>query len=258
MRPCADYLDFLDLAVVANHLIDVPVEGSDKGGEPVTYRSRDYQLLEQLSGQFLARHPRSRKREAATLLNARAVYMLSKPVFQKQWTAWPAVNRWEGGFPELFHQREPFNPKRVLGALNAYLEKYGKGTYFADVRMPRADVAVRMMDWERALDLTTAQLEDEDHSSLHPEAAKVLGQVFAQLAEETQRTRILGAVKSRPRVRRALANYLNIERHDHPLLYLKQYLADQLGVELKKETKDEQEVAQSGSRAGVSLSSSAR
>ena len=134
LRPVSDFVEFLEIAVVANDLIDVEIEGVDKDGDPYTYRSRDFKQVEELTNRFLATHPKSVKREAATLLNARAVFMLSRPVFYKNWQSWPQSDRWEGGYPYVFHQREPFQAERVLTALNGYLRPYGQGRYFPELR----------------------------------------------------------------------------------------------------------------------------
>jgi hypothetical protein len=60
MRPIADFLQFLDAAVVANDLVPIPIEGLDKDGEPYTYSSRDYKLLEDLTARFSRRIRRAR------------------------------------------------------------------------------------------------------------------------------------------------------------------------------------------------------
>jgi hypothetical protein len=157
---------------------------------------------------------------------------LSRPVFYKNWVDWPEANRWDGGFPAVYHQREPFQPDRVLAALNAYLKPYGSGRYFPEMRSYRADVAARMHDWNRALDLTVAQANDAAHPELYEDAARRLADIFAQLANEEHRAALLAAIKSRPDAVKMLAGFLTLDRNDHPLLYLKQYLADQLGFDL--------------------------
>ena len=233
MKPIADFLDFLDLAVVAVHLINVPIEGVDKDGEPYTYRSRDYRQLEELTRRFLTTYPASPKREAALLLHARSVFLLSRPVFYKQWADWPESDRWEGSFPARYHEREKFESARVLEALNEYLRAYPKGRYFPEIRGYRAEVAARLKDWPRALDLQLAGLEDEPHPDLQPAAAKGLGLIFSQLANDEDRAPLLEEIKKRPGATKALLAFLKIKRHDHPLLYLKKYLAAQIGAELE-------------------------
>lgn len=243
--PVADFLEFLDVAVVANHLIDVPVEGVDKDGEPFTYRSRDYKLVEQLTTKFLAVHPRSPKREATLLLRARAVYMLSRPVFYKKWADWPEADRWEGAFPPRFHQREKFEAKRVLGALNDYLQPFGKGRYFSELRSYRAAVATRLRDWDRALDLTLAQLSDAAHPELRDEGLRQLANIFARLSDDGDRSSLLTSIKQREAAKKALGAYLENTRPDHPLAYLKKFVADQIGVVWPKPTDQGQEASSS-------------
>ena len=89
LAPFKDYLDFLAIAVVANHRITVTVPGQEKDGQPLTYTSRDYPKVEKLTEAFLAEHPHSRKREAARLLYARAIYDASRPRLVQQFAVWP-------------------------------------------------------------------------------------------------------------------------------------------------------------------------
>jgi hypothetical protein len=67
---------------------------------------------------------------------------------------------------------------------------------------------------------------------LYDDAARRLAEIFAQLANEETRSPLMAALKSRPAAVKMLAGYLTLDRNDHPLLYLKQYLADQLGFDL--------------------------
>jgi hypothetical protein len=230
MAPVADFLDFLKAAVTVNHLIDVPIEGINKDGEPYTYRARDWPKIEQMMDAFLKRYPKSVKREAASMLRARAIYMSSKPVFYPMWTAWPQADRWEGRLPPLFHQREPFNSKRVLAGLNDYFKPYGSGRYFADLRLCRADVAIRLKDWPRSVELLVAQINDENHPELDRDALKLFAILFAQLTNDEERAPLLREIKKYEQAKSLLTAYLKIEGPDNPLRYLNKYLADQIDL----------------------------
>ena len=228
MAPVTDFLDFLKIAVTVNHLIDVPVEGTDKDGAPYAYRSRDWPKVERITIEFLKKNPKSAKREAATMLRARAIYMESKPIHYPRWTDWPQSDRWEGSPAPLFHQREPFDSKRVLAALNDYFKPYGGGQYFADLRLCRADVAIRLKDWPRAVDLLTTQIREGRHPELNRNALQLFADLFACLADDQDRTPLLLEIKKQDLTQFLLVAYLKIESSDHPLRYLKQYLRDQL------------------------------
>ena len=58
LAPFKDYLDFMAIAVVANHRITVTVPGQEKDGQPLTYTSRDYPEVGEAHGNFPQRaHP---------------------------------------------------------------------------------------------------------------------------------------------------------------------------------------------------------
>ncbi|HEY0256456.1 MAG TPA: hypothetical protein VGC39_03355 [Candidatus Methylacidiphilales bacterium] len=85
-----DFIDFLDLARTAHAEVDVPVKDLDKDGQPLTFSSRDYQGLLTKSTAFLEKYPKSVKREAARLLQIRALVWLSRPR-EVPWSIdWPA------------------------------------------------------------------------------------------------------------------------------------------------------------------------
>ena len=75
-----DYLDFCRIGLVAGKRIAVKTN-IPGGKEPdgATYHSRDFQKLEKMTRDFLAKYPHSKKREAAMFVLARAIYSLSAP-----------------------------------------------------------------------------------------------------------------------------------------------------------------------------------
>ena len=230
MKAIADYLEFLDAAVVANQFIDVEFEGADKDGEAYTYRSRDYSLLAEKTSAFLAKHPKSRKREAALLLHARALYHSSRPTVFKKEVTWPAAPRWEGGYLATVQQLAPFEPKRILAALDQYDREFPRGLYAAEIRDYRAAVALRQHEWKSALEWTLAQLDDSAKPGLQVNAANRLGQLFAQLADERHRADILAAIKPGKRARERLGEYLDYDSDIHPLASMKTWMREQIGA----------------------------
>ncbi len=234
MAPLKDYLDFLALAVIANHRIDVVVAPQspevpkylDKEGQ-TTYTTRDYPKLEKLTAEFLAEHPRSGKREAARLLYARALYNASRPTLFYKYAVWPESEHFAGGNIIGTHRREPFDPRKIGEALNAYDKEFPHGRYASEIRNLRALLAWRTQDWNIALDLTLAALDDPQAPDLQPEAAFRLANIFSEgLCDETERARLLTAIKARPAAVKRLREYL--EKCDHPLRMIKSWVASQL------------------------------
>lgn len=244
-KPVADYFEFLNLAVIANHFVFVDLKPKDKkkeaeardGGvkeddakDTDTYRTRDYPLLAKEAQAFLAKYPKSKKREAAMLLHARATYRSSEEIDLPKLVTWPQAARWEGGYEDTYTQQEPFEAKHVLATFDAYDHAYPHGRYFADIRNYRAAVALRQHEWKTALDLTLAQLEDHADTALDEDAAERLGDLFAKLADERYRADVLTAIKAQPHARELLTKYLTYDSDVHPLLYLKSWLREQLAA----------------------------
>ena len=204
MKPVTDYLEFLDLAAVAKQKIDVEVAKvfEEKDGEKVqvAYPSRDYPKIEKLTRAFLSKYPKSHKREAAMLLLARAVFAESRPYYY--YGVESSVNG------PIVHQREPFNPKRVLAPLDAYDHEFPQGRYAAEIRNFRAYTAWRMGDWGKALDLTLPQLADTTKPDLQPEASMRLANIFADLADAKKRSGLIEAIRTRPEAIKHLAEDL--------------------------------------------------
>ncbi len=229
MAPVIDYLAFLDLAVVANHLIAVPFPAMpEKDGAPYSFKTRDYPMLEKLTAKFLAEFPKSRKREAAMLLHARAIFMESKPEVAWQEIFWPESGRWDYAEAERTKEQMPFDPVRISVALDAYDHEYPRGQYAAEIRDFRGAVAARQRDWKPALELTLTQLHDSAHPSLQPAAQERLDRLFVRLLESKDRAELFRAIKASPPARAALADFLQREETENPLAELKDYLSAQL------------------------------
>ena len=234
-KAVADYFAFLKLAVIANHYTFVKIEDKDKNQENLskeedTYSSRDYPLLAKEAQTFLEKYPQSKKREAALLLHARAVYRSSEQISLKKIVNWPRASRWEGGDEPTLTQQERFDPKTVLAALDAYDHAFPHGRYASDIREYRAAVAFRQHDWKTAIDLSLAQLDGHDNIALNTKAADRLGNVFAQIADERYRLDVFAAIKENKHARELFEKYLALEDDAHPLLYMKTWVRQQLAA----------------------------
>jgi TolA-binding protein len=227
-----DYLDFCRIGLVAGKRMEVKTDipgGKELDG--VTYYSRDFAKIEKMTRDFLAKYPRSHKREAAMFVLARAIYSLSCPHILCDTVAT------SGGEEDRMidvlqktHRVEPFNPKRVMQALDDYEREFPNGRYAADVRDMRAATFWRMGKWDKALDLTLAQIADNVSGDLLGDAETRLANIFAELANVEHRPQVLEAIRARPACIPYLAAYVGAATNDraHPLRYLQRYLSDQL------------------------------
>ncbi len=223
MSQVSDYLAVLDAAVVANTLVEIPITEDAK---ETTISSRDYPALEKMMRDFLDRYPQSRKREAARLLLARAVYRQS----------WPRLNKFTSDSGEVRieeFQSEPLNPERVLAELDAYDREFPDGRYSPQIRDMRASVCWRSGDWKTALDLTVRQL-DERVPDLQRDGALRLSNIFAELANPKHRPVLMGAIRQNQSAKVWLKAYLHTAPNyrEHPLRFLGGYLQNQFGFTL--------------------------
>ena len=228
MKPIFDYLEFLDAAMVANSRVSIPSPGkkSDKDDESY-YSSRDYPLVEKMLRTFLQAYPHSKKREAARLLLARAVYRQSWPriLTEQSQCAEPKI--------ELI-QWESLKPKRVLAELDAYDREFPQGRYSPEIRDMRASVCWRSADWKPALDLTLRQL-DEKLPDLRRDAVLRLANIFAELASPEHRPGLMAAIRESPSAEAWLKVYLAQAPNyrDNPLRFLGVFLQEQIGFKIE-------------------------
>lgn len=220
-----DYLDLCRIGLVAAKRIDVTSSvPSAKEPEGTTYHSRDFPKLEKMTREFLAKYPHSHKREAAMFVLARAVYSLSCPRIL-------CVE--SGEFEDVVQKtfrKEPFDAKRVTQVFDDYDREFPNGRYAADIRDMRAAIFWRTGQWDKALDVTMAQISDKTKLDLVGSAETRLANIFAELANVEHRPQLLDAIRARPGSIPYLAAYLSAATNDrtHPLRYLQRYLSDQL------------------------------
>jgi hypothetical protein len=227
-----DYLDFCRIGLVAGKRIEVKTDipgGKELDG--VTYYSRDFPKIEKMTRNFLAKFPRSQKREAAMFVLARAIYSLSCPHILCDTAATSGSEEDRVVYVvQKTHRVEPFDPKRVLQALDDYDREFPNGRYAADVRDMRAATLWRMGDWDKALALTLAQFAGHVSGDLLGDAETRLANIFAELANIEHRPQVLAAIRAHPACIPYLAAYVGAATNDraHPLRYLQRYLSDQL------------------------------
>jgi TolA-binding protein len=227
-----DYLAFCRIGLVAGKRIEVKTDiPGSKEPDGATYHSRDFPKLDKMTRDLLGKYPHSHKREGAMFVLARAIYSLSCPYILC--IAVPAAPTDPHGLTEVVHKLhrvEPFDPKRVMQALDDYDREFPNRRYAADVRDMRAASFWRMGQWDKALDLTLAQITDKVSGDLLADAETRLANIFAELANVEHRPQVLEAIRAQPACIPYLAAYVGAAANDraHPLRYLQRYLSDQL------------------------------
>jgi TolA-binding protein len=227
-----DYLDFCRIGLVAGKRIEVKSDiPNSKEPDGATYHSRDFAEIQKMTRDFLAKYPRSHKREAAMFVLARAIYSLSCPYILCVSVESPGTEpNSVVDVVQKMHRVEPFDPKRVMQALDDYDREFPNGRYAADVRDMRAATLWRMGQWDKALDLTLAQMTHGVTGDLLGDAETRLANIFAELANVEHRPQMLEAIRAHPDCIPYLAAYVGAATNDraHPLRYLQRYLSDQL------------------------------
>ena len=239
LKSFLDYLEFCRIGLIAGKQTTVKTDITtlkDGQDQPVTYSSRDYAAVEKMTRDFLNRYPRSHKREAALFVLARALYSLSSPVIVCVGVPAPGTQPSDDVFDIVkkpYRQKE-FKPEPIMKALDDYDREFPNGRYAADVLNLRAATLWRMQQWDKALDLTLAQLGDKAKRDLQAEAGIRLANIFAELANVDHRPVVLALIQARPAAIPYLQAYLAAASKDrgHPLRYLQRYVSDQLHIKI--------------------------
>ncbi len=239
-----DYLDFCHIGLVSGARFDVETDIKDPKDEdkPVTVISREYKTMQTMARDFLKKYPKSKKREAAAFVLARATYGASCPYYCCVGLPLPGTGALDGIAEAKMspYYEEPFDAKRVIAALDEYDLAYPKGRYAADVRNLRGATWWRMGEWEKALKETVAQITDKAHPELQPEAGVRLANIFAELARADHRQGVIAAIHTQSAALPYLQAYAAAanKTQDHPLRYLQKFVCDQFHIELPKPEKD--------------------
>jgi hypothetical protein len=222
----ADFVSFLEIAVVANHWVTIPLKEEDKNGE-ASYLGRDYAEMERLCRAWLAKHPKSRKREAALLLHCRALRHAMEPYVYWKEAEWPEGSTWEGEEKRVEIPRLKFDAAVWKAALDRYDREFPKGAYADDVLGYRADLAVRLKDWKRALQITLNQRSGKDH--LQPNAQNRLRLIFFHFNNDDDRASLLAAVRATDGARGVLQESLagGDDWTAHVLVWFSEWLTEQ-------------------------------
>jgi TolA-binding protein len=230
----ADFLAFLQLAVTATERTSIPLSGilqsKDKNGDDPVFWGHDYIAMEEACRAWLEKYPKSAKREAALLLHCRAIrggmMPCVLPYFRR--ASWPQAPWWEGAGLSERVVRVKFDAKVWKGALDRYDKEFPKGAYADDVLGYRADLAVRLKDWKRALQITVAQLDGKPHLLVNARARRYW--IFSFLASDADRPDLLAAIRATGGARAALQEELKAAEENgsqHPLSVLHDWLAEQ-------------------------------
>jgi hypothetical protein len=205
-----DYLEFCRIGLVAGKRIEVKSDiAGAKEPDGATYYLRDFATIEKMTHDFLAKYPHSHKREAAMFVLARAIYSLSSPhILCVDVPAAPTDPNGLTITVQKMHRVEPFNPRRVMQALDNYDHEFPNGRYAADVRDMRAATFWRLGQWHKALDLTLAQINGKVTGELLGNAETRLANIFAELANVEHRPQVLEAIRARPACISYLAAYV--------------------------------------------------
>lgn len=228
-----DYLDFCRIGLIAATRVQAETDIHDAKDleQPITYPSRDFVKIEQMTREFLSKYSRSRKREAATFVLARAIYSLSCPHILCVAAQPPGAGSNDGtDIVQKAYRKEPFNRDRVMKALGDYDKQFPNGRYAADIRDLRAATLWRLGQFDKALALTMAQITDSSKLDLVATAETRLANLFAELANVEHRPDMMDAIRAQPGCIPYLALYVGTATEDrsHPLRYLQRYLSDQL------------------------------
>ncbi len=243
-KSLGDYLDFCRIALVAGARtdIDTGIKDPKDPENSITYISRDHAIMDKMARAFLQKYPRSHKREAAMFVVARSVYSLSCPYIECVGVLRPNTQPTDNlvDVTQKPHYREPFKPERVMQALDEYDRAFPNGRYAADVRNLRAATLWRLHQWDKALSLTLAQINDKTHAELQAEAAILLANIFAELAQAEHRPEVMAAIRAQPAAIPFLQAYTTaaMKSRDHPLRYLQKYLSDQFQFTIPGPTKE--------------------
>ena len=110
--------------------------------------------------------------------------------------------------------------------------EFPSGRYAPDIRLLRAGVAIDQGDWEYAVGVLTAILDNKGQADLGFHAAMNLADLFSKLHDDEARPGILQAIESRPAAKRRLAQFIKSETMGSRLTLMAPFLVETFGLEL--------------------------
>jgi hypothetical protein len=179
---------------------------------------------------FLHEFPNSPKVEAARLRLARAIYHTYRTHIGVESYDWPAAPIW-GGYKRMVVERDkPFDTAPIFAALDEYDRLYPKGRYAAEIRLMRGGASIDSGDYATAITNLTGILDDSTKRDLHFDASLELAECFSRLADDTQRPRILSALRDQPRGIFYLRHFVQSETLGALLRPLEAYFREAFGA----------------------------
>ena len=222
-QPIVDFIDFLPVAITANHLNDIPT-GLKQDGDEIVDSERNYPLLAAQAAEFLKKYPVSPKREAAMVLRLRGLALAALPTKFFNTLPWPEANSWAGDPDPLFYKQAPFDEDAFNKSLKAYYAEFPKGIYPNAILSYRADVALIKGQWSDLLDDLLTLHNQKNAPEFQEQIAIELSVLFNKLDDENLRLPILQEILKRPTARKLLSSYLDAGG----IPYLKDYLRERI------------------------------
>ena len=135
---------------------------------------------------------------------------------------------WEGEEKPVEIPRLNFDARVWKAALDRYDREFPNGSYSDDVLGYRADLAVRMKDWKRALQISLDQLKGKEH--VQPNAQNRLRLIYSHFRNDSDRADLLAAVKATEGARGALQESLDggDEWTQNALAWYREWLTDEI------------------------------
>ncbi len=225
LDPVRDFVDFLELAGLAHDQIVMPTKDLEKDGSGVGYYSPNYPEILTAATEFLAKYPKSPKRETARLLQIRAMVRSARPKEVGWSAAWPVANRWDSQYAPRFFTLLPLDKPKIDAAFKAYSEEFPKPLYPNGLRALHADSELIQGNWGAALDDLVALVDQQTAPELRHGAAGELAYIYDQLDEDSRRTEVLAEIVKRPVARKYLADYVETGGLGRLKDYVKEKLA---------------------------------
>jgi hypothetical protein len=218
LAPVGDFLAFLRTS-------RMPKSSEDEAGDSI----RDWKGDAQAWRDFLRDHPQSPKAEAARLRLARAIYHGYRTHIGVEAFHWPDAPMWDGYKHMVVTRNQSFDRDTVFAPLDDYDRHYPKGRYAAEIRLMRGGASIDVGDYATAIANLTGILDDSSKRDLHLDASLELAECFSRLSDDTQRPRILVALRNQPRGIFYLDRFIRSQTLGSILLPMEAFFRETLG-----------------------------